>query len=158
MSQKLVIDACSYFFEVLVKQFLELEMSVHKKSGLFSIFKKIDYSERAGDYKDLQILAIEARDLLPSGELLKDNATTYTLNAKLIECYSIYINMVGVQNSINLSLHQKAQGENYNWNEYNLQLKHFDMLRDSLEFELPKLQSLYAAILTKQPDEVSKEN
>ena len=35
-------QVCAYFFEVLIKHFLALEQNISKKSGLLSLFKKIN--------------------------------------------------------------------------------------------------------------------
>ena len=148
MSQNIVISSCLYFFEILVKQFLELEMSVKKESGLLSIFKKIDYSERSNKFKLLENLALEAKDSLPIGELIRDDAELYTLNSKLLECYSLFISMTDSQNILNHGLNKKTQGGSYPLNEYNNQLQYFDMTRNALESELPKLQSLFASYVS----------
>ena len=152
MSKELVISGCNYFFEVLVKNFLEVEKSIQKQSGLLSIFKKIDFSERAGKFKNLNSLAFEAKSSLPSGDLIRGDAELFTLNSKLIESYSLYLNMTEVQHALNMGLHGKTLGSQYPINEYNKHLEFFDMVRSALESELPKLTSLYSSYLTENFD------
>lgn len=60
--------------------------------------------------------------------------------------------MVETQENINSYLNQKANGEKYSWNEYTKSLKFFDLQRNALESELPKLNSLYSIVL-KNNDE-----
>jgi hypothetical protein len=55
-----ITQVSAYFFEVLVKNFLELEKSISKQSGVLSIFKKINYLERVDAFKGLKERAIEA--------------------------------------------------------------------------------------------------
>lgn len=142
-----VINICAYFYEVLIKKFLELEEAVHNQSGLLSLFKKINYKDRANAFNGLLDRAIEAKNELSS--ICSDgiNPEIYSLLTKLTECLAIYLNMVRTQVEINENLNLKANGEKYNWNEYSKGLQYFDMLRSSLETELPKLQSLYSAVL-----------
>ena len=142
-----IANICAYFFEVLTKQFLELEKAIHKQSGLLAIFKKINYSDRANAFKGLLERAVEARNALPLSEMTKNDYELYNLTAKLTECFAIYIDMFKTQIEINTNLNLKAKGENYNWDVYSKSLKNFDMFRNSLETELPKLQSLYGAVL-----------
>lgn len=142
-----VINTCAYFFEVLIKKFLELEKAIHKQSGLLSLFKKINYMDRANAFNGLLERAIEAKNELPSSDSEKNDYELYTLLIKLTECLAIYINMVKAQIEVNTNLNLKANGEQYNWNEYSKCLQHFEMLRSGLEAELPKLQSLYVATL-----------
>jgi hypothetical protein len=58
-----------------------------------------------------------------------------------------YIHRVETQENINSYLNQKANGEKYSWNEYTKSLKFFDLQRNALESELPKLNSLYSVVL-----------
>lgn len=138
---------CSYFYEVLIKKYLELERNFAKKSGLLSLFKKINFEERAKAFDELRTRAIEAREELLSKEFSKSDCEMYSLSLKLAECIAIYINMVQTQIEINNNLNLKANGEKYNWSEYSKSLEFFDMLRDSLEGELPKLQSLFSTFV-----------
>lgn len=142
-----VINICAYFYEVLIKKFLELEKAVHSQSGLLSLFKKINYKDRANAFNGLLERAIEAKDELSSIHSDGINPELYSLLTKLTECMAIYVNMVKVQVEINENLNLKANGEKYDWNEYSKGLQFFEMLRSGLETELPKLQSLYSAIL-----------
>lgn len=142
------IRICAYFFEVLIARFLELEKAVHSKSGILSLFKKINYMDRAKAFSGLLERAIEAKNELSSISNEGKDAELSALLIKLTECYSIYINMVKAQVETNENLNRKANGEKYNWSEYSISLRSFDMFRNSLESELPKLQSLYSSMLT----------
>lgn len=146
-ARKEIIAVCAYFFEVLVKKFLELETTIQKQSGLLSIFKKINYLDRANAFNGLLERAIEAKNSLPLDNDTKEDYEIYSLATKLTECLAIYINMIESQVNLNIHLNQKANGEKYSWNEYTKCLKLFEMQRNALENELPKLNSLYAVIL-----------
>lgn len=144
-----VLNICKYFFEVLIKRFLELENKMRKNTGFLSLFKKISFLEFAKSFEHFADCAIEAKN-----ELLKNNQSeigteSYILLCKLSECLDIYVNMVNTQKDINLNLQAKADGKEYDWQKYKKQLKFFDMLRSSLEAELPKLNSLYTSMLLK---------
>lgn len=156
--QKDIIDVCAYFFEVLIKQYIELERAIQKQSGLLSLFKKIDYPNRANAFESLMGMAMEAREDLPLNDEIIADYDLYTLGAKLSECFSLYINMVDAQVRINFDLNRKANGEKYNWDEYTKINKHFDMLRNSMEAELPKLQALYATALLKNQQDTKVED
>ena len=144
---QMLINVCAYFYEVLLSKFLELERNFHNQSGLLSLFKRINYSDRANAFSGLLERAIEAKNEL---SLIRDDEIgpeLYSLLAKLTECIAIYINMVSAQVEINTNLNLKANGERYNWNDYSKSTQCFGMLRSGLEIELPKLQSLYSTIL-----------
>lgn len=147
-----VIYKSTYFFEVLVAKFLELEKSISKQSGILSIFKKISYMDRANAFKELMESAVEAEESLPSSETTKSDYDLYTLACKLTECLALYINMTDAQVNLNTGLNQKANGEIYDLSEHTKRLKYSDMLRDALEAELPKLNALYTRMLTKQSE------
>lgn len=151
-ARKEVINVCSYFFEVLVKQFLELEGAIHKQSGLLSIFKKINYLDRANAFNGLIERAIEAKKSLPMVDEIKEEYELYSLAIKLTECLAIYVNLLESLVNLNIHLNRKANGEKYSINEYTMSLQHCDMLRSGLENELPKLQSLYAVVLKNGDD------
>jgi len=153
-----IINIATYFFDVLIRKFLDLENTIHKQSGLLSIFRKINYADRANAFNGLSERAIEINEALSKIELSKEQYDLYNLATKLSECIAIYINMVKSQIEINTYLNQKANGEKYAWDEYSRSQKFFDMLRGSLEVELPKLQSLYRLVLEcKNKHETQKE-
>lgn len=143
-----VTQICTYFFEVLIKKYLELEDTIRKESGLRSLFKKINYMDRANAFNSLKRMAIEAKDSLPTLDEKSSDYQAYSLAIKLTECLSIYINMVESQVEINTALQQKANNEiSLNLCEHLKNNKYFDMLRGNLEIELPKLESQYSFIL-----------
>jgi hypothetical protein len=113
---------------------------------------RINYLERANAFKELKERAIEAKNSIPLGDKLKESHEGYLLAVKLTECLAIYINMVETQENINLYLNQKANGENYNWNEYTKSIQFFDLQRNALEGELPKLNSIYSVVLKDNND------
>ncbi|NLO42198.1 MAG: hypothetical protein GX109_04100 [Bacteroidales bacterium] len=142
------IRICAYFFDVLIAKFLEFEKAAQSQSGILSIFKKINYMDRVNAFSGLLERAIEARDEL---SLINNDGKDAELSAllmKLTECCAIYINMAEAQVEVNKNLNRKVQGEKYNWGEYSANLESFNMYRKSMESELPKLQSLYASMLT----------
>ncbi len=138
---------CLFFYEVLIKKFLELEKAIHNQSGFLSLFKKINYKDRANAFNELLERAKESQNELSSICTDGIKPEIYSLLTKLTECLAIYVNMVRSQVEINENLNLKANGGKYSWNEYSKELQYFYMLRSSLEKELPKLQSLYSAIL-----------
>lgn len=143
-----ITQTCAYFYEVLVKKYLELEDVIHKQSGLRSIFKKINYMDRANAFDSLRERAVEAKKNFPSLDDKNSDYQAYSLSVKLTECLSIYINMVESLIQINTVLHRKANNDiKLNLNEHLKNNKYFEMLRGNLESELPKLQSLYSFIL-----------
>lgn len=153
-----VVSVSAYFFEVLVKEFLELEKKIAKNAGILSIFKKINYMDRATAFKGLVERAIEAESNLPSSEKAKSDYDLYSLASKLTECFALFINMTEAQVIINAQLNQKANGGKYNWDEYTKNLKNFEMWRNSLEAELPKLNALYSRTLSKIDNESAPTN
>lgn len=147
--QENIISVCSYFFEVLVKKFLELEKEISKNSGVLSIFKKINFKDRATSFRGLMERAIEAEESLPQNEDINSEYELYSLASKLTECFALYINMLEAQVNINVQLDQKANGKKYSLGDYTKNLKSFEMWRKSLETELPKLNALYTRVHSK---------
>ena len=142
-----IIEVCAYFFEVLVKKFLEIETTIRKQSGLLSVFKKINYLDRANTFNGLLERAMEAKNGMTIDDGMKEDYEIFSFAAKLTECLAIYISMIESQVNLNIHLNQKANGEKYSWNEYTKCLKLFEMERNALENELPKLHAIYAVIL-----------
>lgn len=142
-----IIRISAYFFEVLIAKFLKLEKAIQAQSGILSIFKKINYMDRANAFSGLLERAIEAKNELSSIHNDEKDTELFSLLNKLTECYAIYINMVKAQVETNVNLNHKANGEKYNWDDYSKSVKSFEMFRSELEAELPKLQSLYALVL-----------
>lgn len=153
-----VVSVSAYFFEMLVKEFLELEKEIAKNTGILSIFKKINYMDRSTSFKVLMERAIDAESNLPSSEDAKSDYELYSLASKLTECFALYIDMTKAQVIINDQLHQKANGVKYKWDDYTKNLKKFEMWRNSLETELPKLNALYSRALSKMDDEAASAN
>lgn len=146
-SKQNALNNCAYFFE-LIKKFTELENEIHKQSGLKSLFKKINYLDRVKVFDSLKQSAIEAENSLPKVAEDKNSYEIKSLTIKLIECFSIYINMIESQITLNNLLQQKANNEiKYNFTDYQKKIAFYNMLHSSLETELPKLQSLYSNIL-----------
>lgn len=148
-SRETIMGACGYFFEVLIKNYLECEKTFQKKSGILSLFKKPDYLERAKAFSYLAELAKDARDSLPEGETIKNDLETYGLASKLTECYAIYINLADTHANINLSLTSSIGYEDNSQGDRTQQIEMVTLYRKSLESELPKLQAHYSEMLKK---------
>ncbi|MCM1991304.1 hypothetical protein [Oceanirhabdus seepicola] len=150
--RKDVIELCAYFFEVLIKQFLAVENNIHKKSGLLSLFKKINFLDRATDFNSLMERAVELRDNLSISDDIKGDSEIYSMAVKLKDCLAIYIMMLESQVKINTSLDHKAHGEKYDRDEYEKCLVQFDVCRLTLKAKLTNLYSLYEEAIKTQID------
>lgn len=144
------IKHCAYFFEVLVKQFIELEKHIHKQCRFLSLFRKINFVDITNKFIILKEKAIEIKHSLSTIENKKDDEELYSFICILEECVIIYIDMIETQIKINTGLSLKANGETYNWNDYRESLKYFDTIRDKLELKLKQLQVNYAQLINSK--------
>ena len=167
-----IIDVYKEFFK-LVNEFLELEKTIQKQSGLRYLFKKIDYKDRADTFNSLWEKSIVKKNkLFPYNNTEGMNQIECLLKHLLIECIDMYKDMVACQYGININLDQKTNGEWYSWDNHINQIDNYKLAREQLGAKLPQLVSvLHDSLLTDfetiesikekeniEKDQIEKEN
>lgn len=138
-----ILHITGYFYEVLIRHYLSLEKEFDKQSGLFNIFKRIDYSYRSLAFQHLFDLFKESNEALPM--LLSDTNSSdlAKLHQELKICFSLFDALLKSQIDMNNSLNLKANGLEFGFNDFRQTQQLLAIQRKKLEQELPKLLACY---------------